>query len=70
MVCLPLVSLARSLTTGLTHSRPLQIAVLQENCEVVCCVGSSLNSANCGAFTQADVSIAIDPSVSVQQVRA
>lgn len=38
-----------------------QIKILQENGEVVCCVGSALNSANMSIFGQANVSFAIEP---------
>ncbi|XP_065065440.1 transmembrane protein 94-like [Rhopilema esculentum] len=37
------------------------IEIMQENGEVVCCLGSSLNTWNSHIFSQADVSIAIDP---------
>ncbi|EFC45696.1 predicted protein [Naegleria gruberi] len=37
------------------------IEVLQENHEVVCCVGSSININNSRAFNQANISIAVDP---------
>ena len=38
------------------------IEVLQENHEVVCCVGSSININNSRSFNQANISIAVDPS--------
>ncbi|KXS20321.1 hypothetical protein M427DRAFT_108458, partial [Gonapodya prolifera JEL478] len=37
------------------------IRVFQEYGEVVCCIGSALNSANTAAFATADVSVAIEP---------
>eukprot|EP00794_Sanderia_malayensis_P008949 gene8949-9903_t len=37
------------------------IEIMQENGEVVCCLGSSLNIWNCPIFAQADVSISLDP---------
>lgn len=37
------------------------IKILQENGEVVCCIGSSLNPHNVPIFALADVSIAVDP---------
>ncbi|XP_046854966.1 transmembrane protein 94-like [Xenia sp. Carnegie-2017] len=39
------------------------ISIMQENGEVVCCVGSSLNVDNVEIFNQADVSIAVRPSI-------
>ncbi|KAG2377886.1 hypothetical protein C9374_008971 [Naegleria lovaniensis] len=38
------------------------IEVLQENHEVVCCVGSSININNSRSFNQANISVAVDPS--------
>ena len=35
------------------------IAIMQENGEVVCCLGSSASLYNCSVFLQADISIAI-----------
>ncbi|KAK9767419.1 hypothetical protein K7432_002819 [Basidiobolus ranarum] len=37
------------------------IKIFQEYGEVVCCVGSALNSSNTGAFASADISVAIEP---------
>jgi len=37
------------------------IEIMQENGEVVCCLGSSINIWNSSIFSQADVSFAIDP---------
>ena len=36
-----------------------QVAIMQENGEVVCCLGSSANLANVSVFLQADASIGI-----------
>lgn len=37
------------------------ISIMQDYGEVVCCVGSSFNSANPAIFIQADISIAVEP---------
>jgi phosphoserine phosphatase len=47
------------------ESKPASIRemckIFQENGEVVCCIGSSLNDLNIECFVNADISIAVDP---------
>eukprot|EP01133_Synstelium_polycarpum_P009142 gene9142-10722_t len=40
------------------------IRILQENGEVVCCIGSALNYENTAIFAQADVAFSLEPAVS------
>jgi len=35
--------------------------IMQENGEVVCCVGSAFNVSNTSIFTQADISVSLEP---------
>ncbi|XP_072415991.1 transmembrane protein 94-like isoform X3 [Chiloscyllium punctatum] len=37
------------------------VRIMQENGEVVCCLGSSLNNRNIGVFLQSDISFSLDP---------
>ncbi|KAJ3082962.1 hypothetical protein HDU99_001060 [Rhizoclosmatium hyalinum] len=45
------------------------IKIFQENGEVVCCIGSSLNETNVESFATADISVAIDPFVALKTKR-
>lgn len=53
-----LVSLFTDCTPETTKE---MICIMQENGEVVCCLGSSANCSNIAVFLQADASIAIEP---------
>ncbi|KAJ3021069.1 UNVERIFIED_CONTAM: hypothetical protein HDU68_009821, partial [Siphonaria sp. JEL0065] len=46
------------------------IKIFQENGEVVCCIGSSLNETNAESFATADLSVAIDPFVALKVKRS
>ncbi|KAI9350172.1 hypothetical protein BDR26DRAFT_798558, partial [Obelidium mucronatum] len=46
------------------------IKIFQENGEVVCCIGSSLNETNAESFATADLSVAIDPFVALKAKRS
>ncbi|KAJ3071154.1 hypothetical protein HDU98_005730 [Podochytrium sp. JEL0797] len=46
------------------------IKIFQENGEVVCCIGSSLNETNIESFATADLSVAIDPFVALKTKRS
>ncbi|XP_072029353.1 LOW QUALITY PROTEIN: transmembrane protein 94-like [Amphiura filiformis] len=56
------VPLLVPLFTDVTHATTREmIQIMQENSEVVCCMGSSVSIKNVSIFSQADISIGVEP---------